>query len=72
MEIKIGVQNVSREIAIESDETADAVAKTIAEGLAGAVIEFHDNRGRRVVVPSAALGYVELGSEEKRRVGFGG
>lgn len=72
MEIKIGVQNISREITLETDETADAVAKAIAAGMAGATIEFHDGKGRRVIVPSAALGYVEMGSEEKRRVGFGG
>ena len=72
MEIKIGVQNISREITLETDETADAVAKAIAVGMAGATIEFHDGKGRRVIVPSAALGYVEMGSEEKRRVGFGG
>jgi hypothetical protein len=40
--------------------------------MGGATIEFHDGKGRRVIVPSAALGYVEMGSEEKRRVGFGG
>jgi hypothetical protein len=72
MEIKIGVQNISREITLDTDDTADAVAKAIAEGMAGATIEFHDGKGRRVIVPSAALGYVEMGSEEKRRVGFGG
>ena len=63
MEIKIGVQNVSREITLETDETADAVAKAIADGMGGATIEFHDSKGRRVVVPSGALGYVEMGSE---------
>ena len=72
MEIKVGVQNVSREITLETDQTADAVAKAIAEGMGSATIEFKDTKGRRVVVPSAALGYVEMGSEEKRRVGFGG
>ncbi len=72
MEIKIGVQNVSREITLETDQTADAVAKAVAEAMGGSTIEFHDDKGRRVIVPSAALGYVEMGSEEKRRVGFGG
>jgi hypothetical protein len=28
-------------------------------------------RGRRVIVPTASLGYVEIGSESKGRVGFG-
>ncbi len=72
MEIKIGVQNVSREITLETDQTADAVAQAVADATGGTTIEFQDSKGRRVIVPSGALGYVEMGSEEKRRVGFGG
>ncbi len=70
MEIRIGVQNVSRELTVETDLTADAVAKRVADALAGATLDLTDVKGRRVVVPSAAIGYVELGEETKRRVGF--
>lgn len=70
MEIRIGVQNVSRELTVETDLTADAVAKLVADALAGATLDLTDVKGRRVVVPSAAIGYVELGEEAKRRVGF--
>ncbi len=70
MEIRIGVQNVSRELTVETDLTADAVAKLVADALAGATLDITDVKGRRVVVPSAAIGYVELGEEAKRRVGF--
>jgi hypothetical protein len=30
-----------------------------------------DDKGRQVIVPGGALGYVEIGAEEVRRVGFG-
>ena len=71
MEIRIGVQNVSREIVIETEMTADAVATAVADAVAGATLDLTDEKGRRVVVPAGALGYVEIGEETKRRVGFG-
>jgi len=70
MEIRIGVQHVSRELTLEVDMPADAVASTVAKALGGATLDLTDTRGRRVVVPSAAIGYVEMGEETKRRVGF--
>ncbi|OMH29009.1 ATP-binding protein [Tersicoccus phoenicis] len=72
MEIKIGIQNVGREIVFESDQTADAVAAAVAESLAkGTVLTLTDTKGRQIIVPSAVLAYVEVGTEEQRRVGFG-
>ncbi len=70
MEIRIGVQHVSRELVVEVDETADAVAAQVAKALSGGTLDLTDVRGRRVVVPAGAIGYVELGEESKRRVGF--
>ncbi|MDN4474947.1 DUF3107 domain-containing protein [Demequina sp. SYSU T00192] len=71
MEIRIGVQNVSREIAIDTDMSADAVAAAVAAAAKGGTLDLTDAKGRRVVVPGAALGYVDIGEETKRRVGFG-
>ena len=72
MEITIGVQNLPREIVLESDQSADQVAAAVAAALSGGVaLELTDTRGRRVIVPSAVLGYVEIGAETKARVGFG-
>jgi hypothetical protein len=72
VEITIGVQNQARELAVETDQSADAVAATVRDALeAGGVLELTDVRGRRVIVPTAALGYIELGAEEQRKVGFG-
>jgi len=72
VEITIGVQNLARELVLESDQTPDEVAAAVTAALAGnAALELLDTRGRRVIIPTASIGYVEVGSEERRGVGFG-
>ena len=72
MEVKIGVQNVAREITLESAQTADEVAQLVDDAIGkGGTLRLVDERGRVVVVPTRVLGYVECGSETERRVGFG-
>ncbi len=72
MEITIGVKNVAREITLESAQSADEVLAAVTAALAeGGVLALADHRGRRVIVPVDSLGFVEVGQEEQRRVGFG-
>ena len=72
MEIKIGVQNVGREIVLESNQDAETVAKVVGEAInAGSELRLTDEKGRLIIVPGNALGYVEIGAEDVRRVGFG-
>jgi hypothetical protein len=72
VEIKIGIQNVNREIVLESSETAEAITEVVASAMnGGSELRLTDSKGRTVIVPSAVLGYVEIGAEEQRRVGFG-
>ncbi|MGX9900347.1 DUF3107 domain-containing protein [Arthrobacter sp. SA17] len=72
MEVKIGIQNIGREIVLESAQDADEVAKVVAEAIAkGTELRLKDDKGRLVIIPSNTLGYVEIGAEEVRRVGFG-
>ena len=72
MEITIGVQHLNRELVVETDQTAEQVGAAVAAALAGApALELTDTRGRRVIVPSGTIGYVEIGGETKGRVGFG-
>jgi len=33
-------------------------------------LKLSDSKGRRFIIPTEALGYVEIGEEETRRVGF--
>jgi hypothetical protein len=72
VEIKIGIQNVGREIVVESDESADEVAEMVSRAMnGGAELRLKDSKGNLVIVPTNVLGYVEIGAEEPRKVGFG-
>jgi len=72
VEIRIGIANTGRELNFETNESADDVKKSIAAALdsASTHVTFADNKGNSYIVPTAGLAYVELGSEESRRVGF--
>ena len=71
MDVTIGVQNLTREVVVETEESADAVATAVKKALTGGPLELTDSRGRQVIIPGSAIGYVEIGSEEQRKVGFG-
>ena len=71
MEIRIGIQNVSRELVVETDKSSDDVAAMVTKALAGGTLDVTDTKGRRLIVPAASLGYIDIGEESKRRVGFG-
>lgn len=71
VDITIGMRDVARELVLESDLTSEAVTKQVLKALeVGAPIELADSKGRKVIVPASALGYVEIGGDEQRRVGF--
>ncbi|GAA4371508.1 DUF3107 domain-containing protein [Nocardioides caricicola] len=73
MEVKIGIQNAVRELTVETDESAEAVEKLVADAISGeGVFTLADTKGRRVIVPSAKLAYVEIGHGTVGQVGFRG
>ena len=71
MDVTIGVQHLPREVVVETNESGDTIATAVKKALTGGPLELTDSRGRRVIIPGAAIGYVEIGSEEQRKVGFG-
>ncbi|MGO1165675.1 MAG: DUF3107 domain-containing protein [Janibacter sp.] len=71
MEVKIGIQNVAREIVIDAAGTAAEIEAAVTAALDGGSLTLTDDQGRRVMVPSGALGYVEVGEPTRGRVGFG-
>ena len=72
MEVKIGVQYAARELVIDTSMSSDEVATAVNEALSGeaAVLSLTDTKGRRVLVPSEKLAYVELGTPTAGQVGF--
>ena len=72
MEVRIGIRQSQRELSFESATPAaqlsDTVAKAIAEG--SPLLSFTDDKGRHYLVPTESLAYVELGTEETRKIGF--
>ena len=71
MEVKIGVQYAARELVIETNETAEAVEKLLADAVTSdGVLALTDAKGRRVIVPASKIAYVELGSSNPSTVGF--
>ncbi|WP_110588679.1 DUF3107 domain-containing protein [Microbacterium suaedae] len=71
MDIRIGMMNTGRELSFTSDETAEAVATKVDEALTKETsLSLTDEKGTRYIIPSGALAFVEVGSEETRRVGF--
>lgn len=72
MEIRIGIANTARELNFESAESADSVKTQVAAALeAGtATLSFTDVKGNSYIVPTAGIAFIEVGTEESRRVGF--
>ena len=74
MEVKIGVQNVSRELVIDSQGSGEDVEAAVSKALADEqpVFVLTDSRGRKVIVPTDKLAYVEINEDVgSKRVGFG-
>lgn len=71
VEVKIGIQNVAREIVIEATGSEAEIESAIQTALDGGSLVLTDDKGRRVMVPANAVGYVEVGEPSRGRVGFG-
>ncbi|MFB9731218.1 MULTISPECIES: DUF3107 domain-containing protein [Ornithinimicrobium] len=73
MEVRIGIRNVAREVAFESAHTPEQVRGVVSDALSSGqqLIELEDDKGGTVLVPTDALAYVEIGAQDKGRVGFG-
>ena len=71
MEVKIGVQHSPRELVVDTDDTAEAVEKLVADAVAGeGVVTLTDTKCRKVIVPAAKIAYVEIGGGVAGTVGF--
>ncbi len=73
MQVRIGVQLVPKELVVETSLSADEVEQALAAALAAdnGILSIKDQRGGRIVIPAAHVGYLEIAEEESRQVGFG-
>ncbi|MFC5043065.1 DUF3107 domain-containing protein [Ornithinimicrobium kibberense] len=64
---------MAREVAFESAHTPEQVRGVVSDALSSGqqLIELEDDKGGTVLVPTDALAYVEIGAQDKGRVGFG-
>jgi AcrR family transcriptional regulator len=73
VEVRIGVQNANRELVLDSDQSGDDVATAVEKALTddSGILVLSDRSGRRVVVPTVSLAYVDISEGTVRKVGFG-
>jgi len=72
VEIKVGIQHVNREIAVDTTESAAAVEEAYVRAVSeDGVLTLRDERGRKVLIKASVISYLDIGEESSRRVGFG-
>jgi len=72
VEVKVGIQMAPRELVVETDASPDEVEQALTVALAdGTLFLLNDSKGRTLLVPAAKIAYVELGTAEQRKIGFG-
>jgi hypothetical protein len=73
VEVKIGVTDSARELVFNSAQTPTEVEKLITDALgeSSGVLALTDEKGRRFLVQTSKIAYVEIGAADVRRVGFG-
>ena len=72
MDIRIGILNSPREINFETAASAAEVEKVVAAALDSDAkfVRLTDDKDKVYIIPTASFGYIEVGSEVSRRVGF--
>lgn len=72
MEVKIGIAEVSREVVVSSAQSQDEVERLVTAALKDVkgTLSLVDEKGRKVLIPSSRVAYVEIGPADARRVGF--
>jgi hypothetical protein len=75
VEVKIGIQSVPRELVVDTDTPSDQIERDLSQALRDdsghAVFTLPVAKGGKLLVPADKIAYVEFGSAEARRVGFG-
>jgi hypothetical protein len=72
LEVKIGIQSAPRELIVETETEADELERALSAALSdGGIFAIRVEKNGKILVPADKIAYVELGSSEPRRIGFG-
>ena len=73
MEVKVGITDSPRELVFSSAQTPDEVEELVNAALreGSGLLSLADDKGRRFLINTANVAYVEIGVADTRRVGFG-
>jgi uncharacterized protein DUF3107 len=72
VEVKVGIQSITRELVVETPSSPDEVERSLLTALSnGGMFVVRDDKGGKILIPAEKIGYVELSGSEQRRVGFG-
>ena len=70
--IRIAVTNVSSELSFNTDQSSKEIKTAIDKAIKeGTVLSLTDVKGREFIVPAEKIGFIEIGEQSERRVGFG-
>lgn len=72
MEVKIGIKDTPRELVVSSNQSPDEVEQLVANALRAGdgIFRLDDEKGRKYIVPTDRIAYVEIAPSDVRKVGF--
>ncbi|MEU3625025.1 ATP-binding protein [Amycolatopsis coloradensis] len=72
MEVKIGIKDTPRELVVSSNQSPDEVEELVANALRAGdgIFRLDDEKGRKYIVPTDRIAYVEIAPSDVRKVGF--
>lgn len=72
MDVRIGIKDSPRELTFETNQSSSEIEQVVSAALSTGtkVLTLNDNKGRKFLVPTESIAYLEIGVEETRRVGF--
>jgi hypothetical protein len=71
-EVRIAIINISAEVTFECPLSTDEIRDVVSLALTtNSALILSDIRGRKIIVPADKIGFVEIGEQAERRVGFG-
>ena len=72
MEVKIGIQSITRELVLDTPSSPDEIERSLLTALSnGGMFTVRDEKGGKILIPADKISYVELNGTEQRRIGFG-